>query len=126
MVSMPGANAFERKFQEFLQEPEAQDVIRSDQREEMDLMKKCDDMEKLEELQGQREQLAVALQARSVAEMPRCRAEACLTSRSRPPEARQPPKSSPPAAPGISAIREQAAPRIWRKQRAGARRDAFP
>jgi len=47
-------------------------------------------------------------------------------SRTRPPKARQPPKSSPPAAPDISASREQAAPRIWRKQRAGARRDAFP
>ncbi len=59
---MQGANTFERKFQEFLQEPETQEVIRADQRKELELMQKVDDLEKLEELQGQREQLAVALQ----------------------------------------------------------------
>uniref|UniRef100_A0A7S0Q4S5 Uncharacterized protein n=1 Tax=Coccolithus braarudii TaxID=221442 RepID=A0A7S0Q4S5_9EUKA len=64
MVSFGGGtpNAFENKFREFLQEPETQDAIRDDQRKELDVMRKIDDMEKLEELQGQREQLAIALQ----------------------------------------------------------------
>mmetsp|Transcript_40177 Transcript_40177/g.93763 ORF Transcript_40177/g.93763 Transcript_40177/m.93763 type:complete len:377 (-) Transcript_40177:466-1596(-) len=64
MVSFGGGtpNAFENKFREFLQEPETQDAIRDDQRKEIGIMKKIDDMEKLEELQGQREQLAIALQ----------------------------------------------------------------
>jgi len=62
MVSMQGGGPFENKFREFLQEPDTQEAIRADQKKEMDLMKKIDDMEKLEELQGQREQLAIALQ----------------------------------------------------------------
>mmetsp|Transcript_31053 Transcript_31053/g.68009 ORF Transcript_31053/g.68009 Transcript_31053/m.68009 type:complete len:100 (-) Transcript_31053:258-557(-) len=65
MVSLGGGTptSFEAKFREFLQEPDTQDAIRKDQRKEMDVLRKLDDMEKLEELQGQREQLAVALQA---------------------------------------------------------------
>jgi len=62
MVSMQCGGLFENKFREFLQEPDTQEAIRADQKKEMDLMKKIDDMEKLEELQGQREQLAIALQ----------------------------------------------------------------
>lgn len=64
MVSMVGANSFEEQFREFLQEPETQEAVRDDQRKEMAVLQKIDDMEKLEELQGQREQLAFALQAR--------------------------------------------------------------
>ena len=45
-------------------EPGTQDAIRSDQEKEVGLMKKVDEFEKMEELQGQREQLAVALQVR--------------------------------------------------------------
>ncbi|EOD15307.1 hypothetical protein EMIHUDRAFT_240735 [Emiliania huxleyi CCMP1516] len=63
MVSVNGANSgFENKFREFLQEPETQDAIRKDQAKEIAVMRKMEEMEKLEELQGQREQLAVALQ----------------------------------------------------------------
>jgi len=56
------SNAFEEKFRQFLAEPGTQDAIRSDQQKEVGIMKKIDEFEKHEELQGQREQLAVALQ----------------------------------------------------------------
>ena len=70
MVSMTGGGAFENRFREFLQEPDTQDAIRDDQRKELEIMKKMDDMEKLEELQGQREQLAIALQAARARQRP--------------------------------------------------------
>ena len=64
-MSFQPNNAFEEKFRQFLAEPGTQDAIRSDQQKEIGIMKKIDEFEKHEELQGQREQLAVALQVRS-------------------------------------------------------------
>ncbi|KAL1495437.1 hypothetical protein AB1Y20_016805 [Prymnesium parvum] len=61
-MSFQPNNAFEEQFRQFLAEPGTQDAIRSDQEKEVGLMKKVDEFEKREELQGQREQLAVALQ----------------------------------------------------------------
>ena len=63
-MSFQPSNAFAEKFRQFLAEPGTQDAIRSDQEKEVGLMKKVDEFEKMEELQGQREQLAVALQVR--------------------------------------------------------------
>ena len=65
MVGLTGGSAdpaFDAKFREFLMEPGTQEVIASDQAKELGIMRKIDEMEKLEELQGQREQLAVAMQ----------------------------------------------------------------
>ena len=62
MVGGSADPAFDAKFREFLMEPGTQEVIASDQAKELGIMRKIDEMEKLEELQGQREQLAVAMQ----------------------------------------------------------------
>lgn len=62
-MSFKPNNPFEEKFRQFLAEPGTQDVIRADQEKEIGIMKKIDEFQSLEELQGQREQLAVALQA---------------------------------------------------------------
>ena len=64
-MSFQPNNAFEEKFRQFLAEPGTQDAIRSDQEKEIGIMKKIDEFQSLEELQGQREQLAVALQERA-------------------------------------------------------------
>ena len=61
-MSFKPNNALEEQFRQFLQEPETQDAIRSDQEKEIKIMKKMDEFESLHELTGQREQLAVALQ----------------------------------------------------------------
>ena len=61
-MSFQPNNAFEEQFRQFLTEPGTQDAIRSDQEKEVRILKKIDEFEKLEELKGQREQLAVALQ----------------------------------------------------------------
>ena len=57
---MQPTNAFEESFRQFLTEPETQAAIRGDQEKEINMMQKADEFERLEELQGQREQLAVA------------------------------------------------------------------
>ena len=62
MVGGSADPAFDAKFREFLMEPGTQEVIAADQAKELGIMRKIDEMEKLEELQGQREQLAVAMQ----------------------------------------------------------------
>jgi len=61
-MSFQPNNAFEEQFRQFLQEPETQDAIRGDQEKEIKVLKKMDEFESLNELTGQREQLAVALQ----------------------------------------------------------------
>ena len=61
-MSFQPNNALEEQFRQFLQEPETQDAIRSDQEKDMKIMKKMDEFESLHELTGQREQLAIALQ----------------------------------------------------------------
>ena len=61
-MSFQPQNAFEETFRQFLQEPETQDAIRGDQEKEIKIMKKMDEFDSLNELTGQREQLAVALQ----------------------------------------------------------------
>ena len=69
-MSFTPNNAFEEKFRQFLAEPGTQDAIRSDQEKEIGIMKKIDEFQSLEELQGQREQLAVALQVHARSKSP--------------------------------------------------------
>ena len=53
---------FENSFRRFLAQPDTQEVVAEEQKKELAVMEKANELEKLEELQGQREQLAVALQ----------------------------------------------------------------
>ena len=53
---------FENSFRRFLAQPDTQEVVAEEQKKELAVMEKATELEKLEELQGQREQLAVAMQ----------------------------------------------------------------